>query len=65
MSKDKLQEYIDNGTQLGWLINPQQEQVEIYRPSQGVEIWPNSRPLAGENVLPGFVLDWQRIITNH
>ncbi|WP_017303133.1 Uma2 family endonuclease [Spirulina subsalsa] len=62
--QDKLQEYIDNGTQLGWLIDPQQEQVEIYRPGQEVEILPNSRQLSGENVLPGFVLDWQHIISN-
>ncbi|GAA6615204.1 hypothetical protein NUACC26_009930 [Scytonema sp. NUACC26] len=34
----KMQEYMDNGVQLGWLINPQQQQVEVYRAGQSVEI---------------------------
>ncbi len=57
----KLQEYIDNGTELGWLIDPQQQQVEIYRAGQGVEIVVNPSQLSGETVLPGFVLNLQRV----
>ncbi len=59
--QSKLQEYIDNGTQLGWLIDPQQQQVEIYRVGQGVEIVVNPNQLSGETVLPGFVLNLQRV----
>ncbi|HEY9837419.1 MAG TPA: Uma2 family endonuclease [Vampirovibrionales bacterium] len=59
--QSKLQEYIDNGTQLGWLIDPQQQQVEIYRVGQGVEIVVNPSQLSGETVLPGFVLNLQRV----
>jgi Uma2 family endonuclease len=59
--QSKLQEYIDNGTELGWLIDPQQQQVEIYRAGQGVEIVVNPSQLSGEGVLPGFVLNWQRV----
>jgi Uma2 family endonuclease len=33
-----MQEYIDNGLRLGWLINPQDKQAEIYRPGKPVEI---------------------------
>ncbi|AFY84527.1 Uma2 family endonuclease [Oscillatoria acuminata] len=59
--QSKLQEYIDNGTQLGWLIDPQQQQVEIYRVGQEVEIVVNPSQLSGETVLPGFVLNLQRV----
>ncbi|MFN6568373.1 Uma2 family endonuclease [Dendronalium sp. ChiSLP03b] len=36
--QDKMQEYIDNGTQLGWLIDRKQRQVFIYRPNTAVEV---------------------------
>lgn len=55
----KLQEYLDNGCQLGWLLNPQAQQVEIYRPGQGVEILNTPISLSGEKVLPGFQLSLQ------
>lgn len=47
----------DSGLRLGWLINPQQQQVAIYRPNQNVEIVQFPIKLLGEDVLPGFVLD--------
>lgn len=56
----KMQEYLENGLLLGWLINPKARQVEIYRPNQEVEIL-NSLTLSGEDILPGFVLDLQPI----
>lgn len=55
--QDKMQEYLNSGLRLGWLINPQQQQVEIYRPNQDVEIVQFPIILSGEDVLPGFVLD--------
>jgi Uma2 family endonuclease len=55
--QQKMQEYIDNGMCLGWLINPQDRQVEIYRASQSKQVLQNPRQLDGENVLPGFVFD--------
>ena len=57
----KMSEYIDNGTKLGWLINPQNRQVEVYRFSQGVEILDNPTELLGEDILPGFILNLKRI----
>ena len=56
----KLQEYIDNGTKLGWLINRSQKQVEIYRQGQ-VDVLNLPDDLSGEDVLKGFTLDLQPI----
>jgi Uma2 family endonuclease len=53
----KMAEYRSNGVRLGWLINPQQQQVEIYRLGQDVEILESPTVLSGEDVLPGFTLD--------
>jgi Uma2 family endonuclease len=53
----KLQEYLDNGCRLGWLINPKAQSVQIYRPHQPAETVPFSTKLSGEDVLPGFELD--------
>ncbi|MEH2326212.1 MAG: Uma2 family endonuclease [Nostoc sp.] len=60
--QDKMQEYIENGAQLGWLIDRKNKRVEIYRPGKDVEILDNPASLSGENVLPGFVLDLQQIM---
>jgi Uma2 family endonuclease len=54
--QEKMQEYLDNGLRLGWLIDPQNRQVEIYRLGQPVEIVPLPAKLLGESVLPGFEL---------
>jgi Uma2 family endonuclease len=54
--RDKMLEYLASGLRLGWLINPQQQQVEIYRLNSGVEIINLPATLSGEDVLPGFVL---------
>jgi Uma2 family endonuclease len=54
--QDKMQEYLENGVRLGWLINPQDKQVEIYRQNQAVEVGIIPITLCGEDVLPGFEL---------
>lgn len=54
--QDKMQEYLENGLRLGWLINPQDKQVEIYLPGQPVEVVAIPALLVGEEVLPGFEL---------
>jgi Uma2 family endonuclease len=56
MLRQKMQEYLDAGVKLGWLINPQQQQVEIYCQGQNVEVRNLPTELSGENVLPGFNL---------
>ncbi|MBW4643792.1 MAG: Uma2 family endonuclease [Goleter apudmare HA4340-LM2] len=55
--QEKMQEYLNSGLRLGWLLNPQDEEVEIYRPNQTVEIVKFPVTLSGESVLPGFVLN--------
>lgn len=57
----KMTEYIENGARLGWLIDPKNKRVEVYRPGQEVEILEHPRTLSGEAVLPGFTLSLQRI----
>jgi Uma2 family endonuclease len=52
----KMQEYLASGLRLGWLINPQDQQVEIYRPNQVFESRQFPTILSGEDVLPGFEL---------
>jgi Uma2 family endonuclease len=52
----KMREYLDGGVRLGWLINPQDQQVEIYQLGQPCDILPLSVDLSGEGVLPGFLL---------
>lgn len=55
--QEKMREYLENGTKLGWLINRKDRQVEIYRQGQDVEYVNNPQTLSGENVLPNFVLN--------
>ncbi|MDP8934147.1 MAG: Uma2 family endonuclease, partial [Cyanobacteriota bacterium] len=55
--REKMREYIANGSHLGWLIDRKNQKVEIYRQNRDVEILDNPTTLSGEDVLPGFVLD--------
>ncbi|NJR49748.1 MAG: Uma2 family endonuclease [Leptolyngbyaceae cyanobacterium CSU_1_3] len=57
----KMQEYLENGVRLGWLLDPQTPQAKIYRPGQPVETISSPDRLTGEDVLPGFVLDVMRV----
>lgn len=59
--QEKMLEYRENGARLGWLIDPQNQRVEIYRPQQEVEVLEHPVELSGEDVLPGFVLNLRRI----
>jgi Uma2 family endonuclease len=54
--RGKMQEYIEQGARLGWLIDPESGTVEIYRPDRPVETLNRPEVLSGEGVLPGFVL---------
>ncbi|MBE9103014.1 Uma2 family endonuclease [filamentous cyanobacterium LEGE 07170] len=59
--REKMQEYMDNGAQLGWLIDPYSKWVEIYRSGKEVQVLDNPSKLSGEVVLPGFTLSLKRI----
>jgi len=54
--QEKMQEYLNSGLCLGWLINPQGKEVEIYRPNQAVETAKFPVTLSGETILPKFEL---------
>ena len=54
--QDKMQEYLDSGVRLGWLIDPLQQTATIYRPDQPPEVRSLPTTLSGELVLPGFSL---------
>lgn len=59
--QEKMEEYRLNGVRLGWLINPQQRQVEIYRLGQEVEVLRSPTTLSGEDLLIGLSLDLSSI----
>ena len=61
--KDKMQEYIDNGVKLGWLIEPKTKIVEIYRRGKSPEVLKNPKSISGESTLPGFILDVSKILS--
>lgn len=60
--QEKMQEYINNGTKLGWLLDRQNQQVEIYRVNQPVEIIKSPASLSGESILSNFTLDLTEIL---
>ncbi|MGF1603831.1 MAG: Uma2 family endonuclease [Thermosynechococcaceae cyanobacterium] len=55
--QNKMQEYLDSGLRLGWLINPQDMNVEIYRAGHDVNSIELPATLSGEGILPGFTLE--------
>ena len=59
--QEKMQEYLDNGAQLGWLIDPLRRCVSVYRPSAQVEQLDNPPSLSGDPELLGFVLELSNI----
>ncbi len=59
--QQKMKEYIDCGVKLGWLINPDEKQVEIYRLGQEKELLNNPQSLSGETILPNLVVDLSEI----
>jgi len=57
----KMAEYIANGAQLGWLLDPQERRVHVYRPGVEVEVLENPESVSGDPLLPGFTLDLREI----
>jgi Uma2 family endonuclease len=58
---DKMQEYLDNGAQLGWLLDPLTQRVHVYRPQRPPEILEAPSTVSADPLLPGFVLDLRKI----
>lgn len=59
--KKKMQEYVENGAQLGWLIDPSEKKVYVYRPQSAVERLDDPQTISGDPLLPGFTLDVQSL----
>ena len=59
--QNKMLEYIENGVSLGWLIDPAEKRVYIYRANGEIEILESAKKVSGENVLQGFELDLTEI----
>jgi Uma2 family endonuclease len=60
--REKMEEYIANGVQLGWLIDPIEKTVAIYRPGRSPEVLVNPARVAGEGPVAGFVLELDRVL---
>lgn len=60
--RKKMEEYMTCDIKLGWLINPDDREVEVYRQGQNREILQNPASLSGENVLSNLVVDLSDII---
>ena len=60
-TQDKMQEYMDNGVKLGWLIDRKNRQVEIYRQGEEKQVLENPESISGEVILPEFTLNLQSI----
>jgi Uma2 family endonuclease len=56
-----MQEYVENGARLGWLLDPIERMVYIYQPGEAVERLDNPTEVSGEPVLAGFVLQLKDI----
>ncbi len=57
----KMREYIENGARLGWLIDPEERKVHVYKNGEPVRILDNPGTLRADPTLPGFVLDLKPI----
>ena len=58
----KMEEYLEQGARLGWLIDPVRKRVLVYRPGRPAETLEKPAELSGEDVLPGFVLNLKGIL---
>ena len=60
-AQEKMKEYMRCGVRLGWLINPDEKQIEIYRQGQSKNILKNPQTLLGEDILPDLIVDLSEI----
>ncbi|MCA1604895.1 MAG: Uma2 family endonuclease [Acidobacteria bacterium] len=60
--QEKLEEYLANGARLGWLIDPLEKRVHIYRPDHPVEVLDNPPQISADPLLKGFILKLDGIL---
>lgn len=56
-----MEEYLENGAQLGWLIDPYKREVYVYRPGKALKTLLEPEQISGDPELPGFVLPVARL----
>ena len=61
----KMVEWMEAGARLGWMLDPIDRRVYIFRPGREIEILDNPAVLYGEDVLPGFVFEVGRLMFGH
>ena len=61
--QQKMVEYMNCGVKLGWLINPEDKQVEIYRNRENKEVLDNPQSLSGEEILPNLTVNLTEILS--
>jgi Uma2 family endonuclease len=59
---EKMEEYIETGAQLGWLMDLLEKKVHIYRPGDTVRVLDNPSEISGDPLLKGFVLKLEGIL---
>lgn len=59
--KNKMEEFIENGASLGWLIDPTTRTVFVYRPNVKTEVLENPESISGEPLLKNFALKMKKI----
>ncbi len=62
--QQKMEEYLECGVKLGWLIYPNEKRVEIYRLGKDIEVLDSPQSLFGEDLMPGLVVDLDEILKN-
>ena len=55
--EEKMEEYMGNGVHLGWLINPENKQVEVYLSGKNKEVLEHPNTLTNDDILPGLVIE--------
>ena len=59
--QDKMQEYLANGADLGWLIDPETKRVHVYQPNKTALILDDPACVSTDAVLTGFKLELAKI----
>jgi Uma2 family endonuclease len=59
--QNKMTEYTENGAALGWLIDPLEKKVYVYRPNSDTEILDNPAKVSGEPLLKGFAFNVRKL----
>ena len=57
----KMDEYMENGARLGWMIDPSEKRVYIYRPNSEVEVLEKPESVSADPELKGFTLSLEDV----